>query len=198
MMLKLVNSPPKVQRAIALSLLVAFVLAVFWAIGAALLGLKQGFSDIEDKRRFLGRLEAVRSAAVVFRKTNPMPAVDGAQLFLKGENEAVITAGLQGWLQEQAATAGAEINSVSNARMDGENGVVLLGLRANLSGSMEALHQVVAAIEASRPRLFIKELDIQSNYQETYGTDTPPELSATILMLGATEGGKERAEGDGQ
>jgi hypothetical protein len=116
-----------------------------------------------------------------------MPTLGGDQLFLQGENEAVITAGLQGWLQEQAASAGAQINSVSNARMDGENDIILVGLRANLSGSMEAIHQVVAAVEASQPRLFIKEMDLQSNYQEAYGLDTPPELSATILMLGATE-----------
>lgn len=187
MMLRLVNAPPKIQRVIALLFLVVFILVVICTIGAGLRGLGQSFAEIEDKRRLLGRLEAVRSAATVFLKANPMPTLGGDQLFLQGENEAVITAGLQGWLQEQAASAGAQINSVSNARMDGENDIALVGLRANISGSMEAIHQVVAAVEASQPRLFIKEMDLQSNYQEAYGLDTPPELSATILMLGATE-----------
>ncbi|WP_234836918.1 type II secretion system protein GspM [Sinorhizobium meliloti] len=145
------------------------------------------FSEIEEKRRLLGRLEAIKPAASVFLKTNPMPALDNDQLFLQGENEAVITADLQGWLQERAVTAGAQINSVSNVRLEGENGITLLGLRANMSGSMEAIHEIVAAVEVNQPRLFIKEMDLQSNHQEAYGLDTPPELSATILVLGATE-----------
>lgn len=188
MILKLVNAPPRVQRAIAAAVLVVFVAAAAGAVGIAVNGVRQSFSEIEDKRRLLGRLEAIQSAAAVFLKANPMPAPGGNQLFLEGENQAVITAGLQGWLQEQAATAGAEINSVSNVRMDGENGITLLGLRANVSGTMDAVHAIVAAIEVSQPRLFIKEMDLQSNYQEAYGLDTPPELSATILMLGAAEG----------
>ncbi|MEZ0001742.1 type II secretion system protein GspM [Sinorhizobium fredii] len=194
MMLKLVNAQPRVQRAVALSLLVVCAAIVLCTIGAGLSSLGQSFSEIEEKRRLLGRLEAIKSAAAVFLKANPMPASDGNQLFLHGENEAVITAGLQGQLQEQAASAGAQINSVSNVRKDGENGVALLGLRANLSGSLEAIHAVVAAIEASQPRLFIKEMDLQSSYQEAYGLDTPPELSATILMLGAAES-MERTKG---
>lgn len=196
MMLKLVNAPSGVQRAIAVALFVMFIAIVAGAAGIALNGLNQSFSEIEDKRRLLGRLEAIRAAAAVFLKANPMPALGDNQLFLEGENDAVITAGLQGWLQEQAATAGAEINSVSNVRMNGENGITLLGLRANVSGSMEAVHGIVAAIEASRPRLFIKEMDLQSNYQEASGIDTAPELSATVLMLGATEGTGKAEGGD--
>ncbi|ACP26065.1 putative general secretion pathway protein [Sinorhizobium fredii NGR234] len=196
MMLRLVNAPPRVQRAIALCMLVfcAVVMALTFAVGLSSIG--ESLSEIEDKRRLLGRLQAIRSAATVFLKANPMPATDGHQLFLEGENEAVITAGLQGWLQEQAVTAGAQINSVSNVRMDGDNGIALLGLRVNVSGSMNTIHAVVAAIELSQPSLFIREMDIQSNYQEAYGLDTPPELSATILMLGATDGKPQAAGAD--
>lgn len=186
-MLKLVNAPRKVQRATALSLVAVVILVVACAVFAGLSNLGRSFSEIEEKRRFLGRLEAIKSAASVFLKTNPMPALDDDQLFLRGENEAVITADLQGWLQERAATAGAQINSVSNVRLEGGNGITLLGLRANMSGSMEAIHEIVAAVEVNQPRLFIKEMDLQSNYQEAYGLDTPPELNATILVLGATE-----------
>ncbi|MBB4187343.1 hypothetical protein GGE07_004007 [Sinorhizobium terangae] len=195
-MLKLVNAPRRAQRAIALLLLVIFVVAVVGSAAIAFNGVCRSLSEIEDKRRLLGRLDAIRSAAAIFLKANPTPPLGGNQLFLEGENEAVITAGLQGWLQEQAATAGAVINSVSNVRMNGENGITLLGLRANLSGSLEAVHEIVAAIEASQPRLFIKEMDLQSNYQEIYGLDTAPTLSATILMLGATEGNGQAEGGD--
>ncbi|MDW9463596.1 hypothetical protein GOA57_27495 [Sinorhizobium meliloti] len=187
MMLKLVNAPQRVQRATALSLLAVVILVAVCIFAAGLSSLGRTFSEIEEKRRLLGRLEAIKSAASVFLKTNPMPALDNDQLFLQGENEAVITADLQGWLQERAVTAGAQINSVSNVRLEGENGITLLGLRANMSGSMEAIHEIVAAVEVNQPRLFIKEMDIQSNHQEAYGLDTPPELSATILVLGATE-----------
>ncbi|RVI77385.1 hypothetical protein CN188_22455 [Sinorhizobium meliloti] len=187
MMLKLVNAPQRVQRATALSLLAVIILAVVCIFAAGLSSISSTFSEIEEKRRLLGRLEAIKSAASVFLKTNAMPALDDDQLFLQGENEAVITADLQGWLQERAATAGAQINSVSNVRLEGENGITLLGLRANMSGSMEAIHEIAAAVEVNQPRLFIKEMDLQSNYQEAYGLDTPPELSATILVLGAAE-----------
>lgn len=187
MMLKLVNAPRKVQRATALSLLAVVMLVAICILAAGLSSISSTFSEIEEKRRLLGRLEAIKSAASTFLKTNPMPALDNDQLFLQGENEAVITADLQGWLQERAATAGAQINSVSNVRLEGENGITLLGLRANMSGSMEAIHEVVAAVEVNQPRLFIKEMDLQSNYQEAYGLDTPPELSATFLVLGATD-----------
>lgn len=187
MMLKLVNAPQKIQRATALSLLAVVMLAAICIVAAGLSSISSTFSEIEEKRRLLGRLEAIKSAASIFLKTNPMPALDNDQLFLQGENEAVIAADLQGWLQERAATAGAQINSVSNVRLQGENGINLLGLRANMSGSMEAIYEVVAAVEVNQPRLFIKEMDLQSNYQEAYGLDTPPELSATFLVLGATD-----------
>ena len=120
----------------------------------------------------LGKLEAISAAGVSF-EAQLLPENDGNPMLLSGENEAVMSAALQSWLQDVVGTAGGQINSVNNVSETGENGIRMIGLRANLSGSMEVVHRTIASIENNQPRLFIKEVVLNSTYQQTSAEEKP-------------------------
>ncbi|WP_276121812.1 type II secretion system protein GspM [Pararhizobium qamdonense] len=155
-------------------------------IQMAVTSLYSGYTAIDEKRALLGKLKAIATAGVSF-EAQLLPENDGNPMLLSGENEAVMSAALQSWLQDVVGTAGGQINSVNNVSETGENGIRMIGLRANLSGSMEVVHRTIASIENNQPRLFIKEVVLNStNQQISAAENLPAELTATIVFLGAS------------
>lgn len=180
------NTSSRTQRFVALLTSAVIVTAAIGMIQMLVVGLYSNYTEIEEKRALLGKLNAIASAGASF-ETQLLPQNDANPLLLTGENEAVMTAALQSWLQEVVATAGGQINSASNVSEAGENDIRMIGLKVNLSGNMEAVHRTISSIESNQPRLFIKELEIHSNYQQTsIEENLPVELTATITFLGAS------------
>lgn len=186
MLTSLMNATNRTQRIVALVFAVVVVAGLAGVIQMAVTGLYSGYTAIDEKRAMLGKLKAIATAGVSFQ-AQLLPENDGNPMLLSGENEAVMSAALQSWLQDVVGTAGGQINSVNNVSETGENGIRMIGLRANLSGSMEVVHRTIASIENNQPRLFIKEVVLNSTYQQTSAEENlPAELTATIVFLGAS------------
>lgn len=186
MLTSLMNGTNRTQRIVALVFAVVMVAGLAGVIQMAVTSLYSGYTAIDEKRALLGKLEAISAAGVSF-EAQLLPENDGNPMLLSGENEAVMSAALQSWLQDVVGTAGGQINSVNNVSETGENGIRMIGLRANLSGSMEVVHRTIASIENNQPRLFIKEVVLNSTYQQTSAEENlPAELTATIVFLGAS------------
>jgi len=180
------NTSSRTQRFVALLTSAVIVAAAIGMIQMLVVGLYSNYTAIEEKRALLGKLNAIASAGASF-ETQLLPQNDANPLLLTGENEAVMTAALQSWLQEVVATAGGQINSATNVSEAGENDIRMIGLKVNLSGNIEAVHRTISLIESNQPRLFIKEIEVHSNYQQTFSEENlPVELTATITFLGAS------------
>ncbi|KQY42536.1 hypothetical protein ASD32_14355 [Rhizobium sp. Root483D2] len=186
MLASLMNATNRTQRIVALVFAVVMVAGLAGVIQMAVTSLYSGYTAIDEKRALLGKLKAIATAGVSF-EAQLLPENDGNPMLLSGENEAVMSAALQSWLQDVVGTAGGQINSVNNVSETGENGFRMIGLKANLSGSMEVVHRTIASIENNQPRLFIKEVVLNSTYQQTSAEENlPAELTATIVFLGAS------------
>ncbi len=186
MLTSLMNATNRTQRIVALVFAVVMVAGLAGVIQMAVTSLYSGYTAIDEKRALLGKLKAIATAGVSF-EAQLLPENDGNPMLLSGENEAVMSAALQSWLQDVVGTAGGQINSVNNVSETGENGIRMIGLRANLSGSMEVVHRTIASIENNQPRLFIKEVVLNStNQQISAAENLPAELTATIVFLGAS------------
>lgn len=186
MLIALMNSSSRTQRSVALLTATAVAVAFISVIQMLVVGLYSNYTAIVEKRALLGKLNAIAAAGASF-ETQLLPENDANPLLLTGENEAVMTAALQSRLQEVVAAAGGQVNSASNVSEGGENGIRMIGLKVNLSGNMEAVHHTVSSIESNQPRLYIKEIEIHSNYQQTSVEENlPVELTATITFLGAS------------
>jgi len=92
---------------------------------------------------------------------------------------------LQTRLNAIAAANGVSVLSAGNAPMLSEAGVDFIGLRANLSGPLEGIHNAILAIETSLPVLFIREATLRTtNVGPAAGRTGDPELFAEILFYG--------------
>ncbi|CAN7655271.1 type II secretion system protein GspM [Pararhizobium sp. LjRoot235] len=186
MLAALMNTSSRTQRIVALLTSAVVAVAFISVIQMLVVGLYSDYAAIEEKRALLGKLNAIASAGTSV-ETQLLPQNDASPMLLSGENEAVVTAELQSWLQNVIGAAGGQINSVNNVSESGENDIKMIGLKVNLSGNMEAVHRTVSSIESNQPRLFIKEIEVHSNYQQTSSEENlPAELTATIVFLGAS------------
>lgn len=186
MLTALMNAPNRTQRLVALMTSALIVAVLIALIQLLVICLYSNYTAIAEKRALLGKLNAIASAGESFA-AQLLPANDANPMLLSGENEAVMSAALQSWLQDVVGTAGGQINSVSNIAEAGENNIRMVGLKVNLTGNMEVVHRTISSIESNKPRLFIKEIELHSNYQQTSSEENlPVELTATIVFLGAS------------
>ncbi|WP_275787003.1 type II secretion system protein GspM [Pararhizobium gei] len=185
MLTELMNLPPRRrQLAAVFATILAAAITMTTAL-AFLSGIWENVRAIEAQRETLGKLHAIATAGASFRKQLFPENLDDPKL-LRGENEAVVTAALQSWIQEVVSANGGQINSSSNIVENPEAGVRMVGLKINLSGSLETVHRTIASIERNRPRLLIRQVMIHSNYQQLADQgDVPVELTATVSFLGA-------------
>lgn len=184
----LLNATTAVRRsvAIALALALAFIAVLFlWTAYGHIAAIK---AQIVEKRTILGNLNTVVELANQSGKASPaeLADADADSEFLTGASEAVIRGALQARFNAIASTAGATVLSAGNAPALKQDGTSYIGLRANLSGPWESVHNTILALESSRPVLFIREASLRSTETATVASQTvEPEVFAEILFYGA-------------
>jgi len=186
MLTTILNAPPMVRRSIALALAAAVLCVAGWVMFAASDSIASAEAEIEQKRELLGQLQSVAALA---KRLDSAAASDPTAAanpeFLTGESEAVIRGGLQTRLNSIAAANGVTVLSAGNAPALSETGVDFIGLRANLSGSLEGIHNAIFAIETTLPVLFIREANLRTtDVGPAAGRTKESELFAEILFYG--------------
>ncbi|WP_352684839.1 type II secretion system protein GspM [Mesorhizobium sp. M0184] len=173
-----------VRRLIALATGAAAACIAGWMLFMALDSIASAKAGIEAKREMLGQLQAVAALAKQLESASDPAAATNPE-FLTGESEAVIRGGLQTRLNAIAASNGVTVLSAGNAPALSEAGVDFIGLRANLSGPLQGVHNAVLAIETSLPVLFIREATLRATDVGPAADRTAdPELFAEILFYG--------------
>lgn len=181
----LLNTSATLRRAIALAVLVMVIAVMALAIMAASAHFIQAHQTIEDKRRTLGRLQAVRAQLPRAIEAMATRASDESG-FLKGETEAVIRARMQQQFQSIADAQRVNVMSVGKAPDFIKEEVNYAGLQANIAGTHENLHRLLLALEIARPMLFVTYLTVRS--PDALANRTPtrdPILTAQLRVYGA-------------
>ncbi len=160
-MIRLLNSSLAVRRSVVIAILTAITGAVCLVMAVAGTGLYQSHAAIEEKRRLLGRLEAVSEQLPLAMRAAPAGGGpnDG---FLNGDSEPVIRATMQQQFQSIAAAQGLGVMSVGKAPDFVRNDVTYAGLQANVSGSVASMHRTLMALEMAQPMLFVTHLTVRS------------------------------------
>ncbi|MER8583553.1 type II secretion system protein GspM [Mesorhizobium sp. M1423] len=184
MLSPILNARPMVRRLIALAIAAAAACTAGWMVFMAFDSVASARAGIDEKRENLGQLQAVTVLANRLEGA-PGPATAANPEFLTGDSEAVIRGGLQTRLNAIAASNGVTVLSAGNAPPLSEAGVDFIGLRANLSGPLEGVHNAILAIETSLPVLFIREATLRTtDVGPAAGRTADPELFAEILFYG--------------
>ena len=181
-----INASLATRRAIALALLfIAFgaIAGIVW-LGAGSIARQR--LEIVEKRETAGRLQAIAALKPgLEQEASLATSAAASEDFLEGESEAVIRANLQAQLNSIAAAQNATLQSVSNLPELEIDGARFIGMRADLSGTVEAVHNTVFAIETVKP-LVIRDTSIWlSGADQGIGATQAPEISTQIRIYGA-------------
>ncbi|BCG75576.1 general secretion pathway protein GspM [Mesorhizobium sp. 113-1-2] len=184
MLSAILNTRPTIRRLIALAIAVVTACMLAWVVFAAFDSVASAQAGIEEKRELLGQLQSVAALAKRLDSAASPQAAANPE-FLTGGSEAIIRGGLQTRLNAIAAANGVSVLSAGNAPVLSEAGVDFIGLRANLSGPLEGIHNAILAIETSLPVLFIREATLRTtDVRPAAGRTGDPELFAEILFYG--------------
>ncbi|MBZ9768412.1 type II secretion system protein M [Mesorhizobium sp. CA6] len=193
MLSAILNSRLLVRRSLALAIAAFGVLVTGWLIFAALGSVASANAGIHQKRETLGQIEAVVALAKTMEASAP-PAAAGNGEFLSGESEAVIRGTLQTRLNAIAASNKVVVLSAGNAPALNEDGVAYLGLRANVSGTLEGVHGLMLGLETTLPVLFVREATLRvTNVAPSEAPNVEPEIFAEVLFYGALPPGMATA-----
>jgi len=197
---QILNAPQATRRGLAIAITVLVVGLIVWVVVLAFETLTEARNQITQKRETLGQLHAVVALAQKLRDA-PLPVGGNAEAreFLLGDSEAVIRSNLQTRLSTAAAANNVVVLSAGNAPMVTETGVSYIGIRGNLSGPLEGIHNTVLTLESSLPVLFIREATLRSTVPGPQAANAPaPDLFAELLFYGAVRANTQPAEGAAQ
>ncbi|TPK59222.1 general secretion pathway protein GspM [Mesorhizobium sp. B2-4-19] len=184
MLSAILNTRPTIRRLIALAIAAVTACVLAWLVFASFDSVASAQAGIEEKRELLGQLQSVAALAKRLDSAASPEAAANPE-FLTGGSEAIIRGGLQTRLNAIAAANGVSVLSAGNAPVLSEAGVDFIGLRANLSGPLEGIHNAILAIETSLPVLFIREATLRTtDVRPAAGRTGDPELFAEILFYG--------------
>lgn len=178
---KLMNAPLKLQQAVALAIAaVLVVIPLITAIKFVSIISAQS-RQIVEMREHAGKLSALASLKNEALRLEATSANDGASsLLLEADNLPIAKANLQSRIGALAQTHGVTVGSSGAVPDVEENGLLLIGLRADLSGSNDAIGRMLLEIETIRPPLLVREFTMRSEGAPL--PDQEPTLSAGIKL----------------
>ncbi len=189
LLIKVMNMPRAAQRMLALGLLVVVVGTAAFTTLQAVDALFSKRAEIIEARWTLGKIETLLQQRPPKETPEASDKSEGASTaFLPGNTVPLIQANLQGRLNSIAGAQNASVISVGNVPPVSIDNVEYVGVRADLQGGLEALHNTIFQLEMSSPSLIIREAIIRSTGNPGMGNrDAPVELVAQITVYGAVD-----------
>jgi hypothetical protein len=171
-------------RLAALSLLLGVIAAVaMLAVVPVVSHIRDQQHEITEQRQLLGRLDAfnaTRQSAEAEASRSEAAIKSG--VFLEGGTDALRTASLQALITEMAGKHGLRLSSSRTLAVEEENGLRFIGVQIELDADLARLQRLVLALEAQRPVLFIRTLQIAPSAVRRPGSD---ELRVRLGIAGA-------------
>ncbi|MCR4265791.1 type II secretion system protein GspM [Nitratireductor sp. ZSWI3] len=179
----IINLPALPRRILATLLLFGTLALIVGLTWSAIATIGEYRSQLEDRRLAAGRLQAVAAVKPLLQHGASQSQSVNENDFFPGETEAVVRAAIQTRLNEIASARGATILSVSNVPLRRIDETAYIGVRADLTGTVDAVHNTIFEIETTKPAFIIREASIwTSGNAQTATPLTPPELSAQLRI----------------
>lgn len=179
---RLLNLPLRTQEYAALALFGAVVLLAATIVLQAFLMLAGQNEAIVGLREQAGKLIQLANLKDTV-KSQPSDTADGDGLLLVAQSASIARADLQSRITAIAQSHNAIVASVGDVPDVFENGLTLIGVRANISGENDAVQKTLVEMESVRPPLLVREFVIQASGVEA--ADRPTDMSVQFQVYGA-------------
>jgi Type II secretion system (T2SS), protein M subtype b len=182
-----------IKKGAAIGLAGLVLLLAGFVIPSVLLGYYQEIGQgIEEKVQTIARL---RANIKTLQATTSSPGTSGAGVdrtaFVSGTSEAQALAALQVRIDETARQVGVRLQSVGSLPpRDTDQGLRLIGVRLQLIATLSQMHELIYALETSKPILLIDAADWSSatvpvGTEEFSGKPVGLEVQASLDVVGA-------------
>lgn len=181
---RLMNAPLQFQQGVAGLLAILFLFAPLALAAQAIHVLQDQSRQIVELRERAGKLVGLAAMKDEALKLAITPAEGGGGgLLIEAENMPIAKANLQSRIGAIAQAHGASVSSSGGVPDVEENGLLLIGLRADISGTNEAIEGTLSDIESGKPPLMVREFTLRSEGAPL--ADRPMTLTASIRLYGA-------------
>jgi hypothetical protein len=191
LLIRIMNLPAVVQRAIALLLLLVVLLIPMCVVVIGIGMITDVRADIDDGRITLARFErllAAKQPANVDEPTQQRMREDLSASFLQGTGLSAIQAELQARVNVIAGAHLVDVPSIGGTTTVSVDGVQLVGVRATMQGALPAIQATMLALETSSPPLIIREASMRSMTPiQEEGLTAPISLAADIAVYGVAD-----------
>lgn len=180
------------SRLAAIGLLIAVIAA---AIAFLILPAANYFNalraEITQQRGLLARFEAFaanKEEAQLLSERAASAVSSG--VFLEGETDALRTANLQALITKVAQEHGVRLSSTRVIPVQEEQGLRFIGVQAELNADTPQLQAMLLSIEAQRPFLFVRSLQVVPSASRRSESDELRVRFAVVGAAAADVGGK--------
>lgn len=181
---------PLVSRLAALLLLATAALAAYtFLLEPMIIGYTETSQQIEEMRDQLARFErAAATRPVLAKQTKDFEAQQrSVGYFLSGTTDALAAASLQDRVHDLIITSGGTLDSVEPVPGVEEHRLMRITLHVQMTGTSETLFDVLYALEAGNPILFVDDLNIESHNTAVGESDVgsePADLAVNFDLSG--------------
>ncbi|HEU0061256.1 MAG TPA: type II secretion system protein GspM [Hyphomicrobiaceae bacterium] len=175
-------------RQLAAVALLLMAVALLWFLG--ILPLSAHFDrlreEIESERTTLGRFTAV--AALQDRLADAQRAgraASASAAYLKGEGDQIKSANLQTLLSTIAGENGVRLSSTRALNPIERNELRLIGVRVQFTANIEQLREILYAVEAKQPFLFVDGLQVHTVSAMAHDPEHAGILDVRVDVYGA-------------
>lgn len=114
-------------------------------------------------------------------------------VFPAGESPESVSLAIQRTVSDALTTAKANIQTISPSQTLPSEGVMSVGVRAQFTGSLDVIQQVLQELESSRPLLTVEDLRLVATVSRVASKGAPPQVlqvsfSVVTYLPTATEG----------
>lgn len=177
--------PPWLSRATALALLFGLILLAYAVVVAPLVaGYRQSEGAVAEARELLAgyRSVAARRDQLEAQLAALADRQDDSGLYLAGATDALAAAALQDDVKGAIEAGGGNLRSIQILPAEDEEGFRRVGVRVQLTATVNDLLRILHGIEAGRPFLFVDALEINNRRARRRNRDEAETMDPVLLV----------------
>lgn len=177
--------PPWLSRATALALLFGLILLAYAVVVAPLVaGYRQSERAVAEAGELLAgyRSVAARRDQLEAQLEALADRQDDSGLYLAGATDALAAAALQDDVKGAIEAGGGNLRSIQILPAEDEEGFRRVGVRVQLTATVNDLLRILHGIEAGRPFLFVDALEINNRRARRRSRDEAETMDPVLLV----------------
>ncbi|HEY7765781.1 MAG TPA: type II secretion system protein GspM [Aestuariivirgaceae bacterium] len=176
------------HRILALAVILSLLFGAAGGVYSYALSYRARSDQILEHRRTLGRLEAlVARSGDVDRLSETFHADQTPKLLHNAPTVPLLVALLRRQLQAKVTGHRAQFIGASEIPAREEHGITFVGLKLEISGSIDSLANVLTSLETAVPLLFIEKATIVANPMNLERADRMPLLALRVEVVAASQ-----------